>query len=32
MRLILNVVWLIFGGLWMAAGYLVAAVDRKSVV
>ena len=26
MRLILNIIWLIFGGLWMAAGYLVAAL------
>jgi uncharacterized membrane protein YccF (DUF307 family) len=26
MRLILNVVWLIFGGLWMAVGYLLAAL------
>jgi uncharacterized membrane protein YccF (DUF307 family) len=26
MRLILNVIWLIFGGLWMAVGYLVAAL------
>ncbi|MEY8014658.1 YccF domain-containing protein [Mycobacterium servetii] len=26
MRTILNVVWLVFGGLWMAAGYLVAAL------
>lgn len=26
MRPILNVVWLIFGGLWMAAGYLAAAL------
>ena len=26
MRAILNVIWLIFGGLWMAAGYLVAAL------
>ena len=26
MRLLLNVVWLIFGGLWMAIGYLVAAI------
>ncbi|HTX98007.1 MAG TPA: YccF domain-containing protein [Mycobacterium sp.] len=26
MRLILNVIWLTFGGLWMAAGYLVAAL------
>ncbi len=26
MRLILNVIWLIFGGLWMAAGYLLAAL------
>jgi uncharacterized membrane protein YccF (DUF307 family) len=26
MRLILNVVWLVFGGLWMALGYLVAAL------
>jgi uncharacterized membrane protein YccF (DUF307 family) len=26
MRLILNVIWLVFGGLWMAAGYLLAAL------
>jgi uncharacterized membrane protein YccF (DUF307 family) len=26
MRLILNVIWLIFGGLWLAVGYLVAAL------
>src|ERR1700726_4467894 len=26
MRLILNVIWLVFGGLWMAVGYLVAAL------
>jgi uncharacterized membrane protein YccF (DUF307 family) len=26
MRLILNIIWLIFGGLWMAVGYLVAAL------
>lgn len=26
MRLILNVVWLLFGGLWMAVGYLAAAL------
>lgn len=26
MRLILNIIWLLFGGLWMAAGYLVAAL------
>ena len=26
MRLILNIIWLIFGGLWLAAGYLVAAL------
>lgn len=26
MRLVLNVIWLVFGGLWMAAGYLVAAL------
>ena len=26
MRLILNVIWLIFGGLWMAAGYVLAAL------
>lgn len=26
MRLILNVVWLIFGGLWLALGYAVAGV------
>jgi uncharacterized membrane protein YccF (DUF307 family) len=26
MRLILNVIWRVFGGLWMALGYLVAAI------
>ena len=26
MRLILNIIWLVFGGLWLALGYLVAAV------
>ncbi len=26
MRLILNAIWLLFGGLWMALGYLVAAL------
>jgi uncharacterized membrane protein YccF (DUF307 family) len=26
MRLVLNVIWLIFGGLWLALGYLLAAV------
>jgi uncharacterized membrane protein YccF (DUF307 family) len=26
MRLILNIIWLVFGGLWMAVGYLVAAL------
>ncbi|BBY05560.1 YccF domain-containing protein [Mycobacterium noviomagense] len=26
MRLILNVIWLIFGGLWLAVGYLLAAL------
>jgi uncharacterized membrane protein YccF (DUF307 family) len=26
MRLILNVIWLVFGGLWMALGYLVASL------
>src|ERR1700739_2609394 len=26
MRLVLNVIWLIFGGLWMAVGYLLAAL------
>jgi len=26
MRLTLNVIWLVFGGLWMAAGYLLAAL------
>ena len=25
MRLILNIIWLIFGGLWLALGYLLAA-------
>jgi uncharacterized membrane protein YccF (DUF307 family) len=26
MRLVLNVIWLIFGGLWLALGYLLAAI------
>lgn len=26
MRFILNVVWLVFGGLWMALGYVIAGV------
>lgn len=26
MRVILNVIWLIFGGLWLALGYLLAAL------
>src|ERR1700759_5842237 len=26
MRLILNIIWLLFGGLWLALGYLVAAI------
>lgn len=26
MRLILNIIWLVFGGLWMALGYLLAAL------
>src|SRR5271163_793020 len=26
MRLVLNIIWLIFGGLWMSAGYMVAAL------
>ena len=26
MRLILNIVWLIFGGLWLSLGYLLAAL------
>lgn len=26
MRLILNIIWLVFGGLWLALGYLFAAV------
>jgi uncharacterized membrane protein YccF (DUF307 family) len=26
MRLILNVIWLIFGGVWLALGYLLAAL------
>jgi uncharacterized membrane protein YccF (DUF307 family) len=26
MRLILNIIWLIFGGLWLALGYLLAAI------
>ena len=26
MRLILNIIWLLFGGLWMAIGYVAAAL------
>jgi uncharacterized membrane protein YccF (DUF307 family) len=26
MRLILNIIWLVLGGLWMAVGYVVAAL------
>lgn len=26
MRLVLNVIWLVFGGLWLALGYLLAAL------
>src|SRR5579875_2221569 len=26
MRLVLNIIWLVFGGLWLAAGYLLAAL------
>jgi uncharacterized membrane protein YccF (DUF307 family) len=26
MRLILNIIWLLFGGLWLALGYLIAAL------
>ncbi|GAA4489350.1 YccF domain-containing protein [Rhodococcus olei] len=26
MRLILNIIWLVFGGLWLALGYFVAGV------
>ncbi|MGA9870366.1 MAG: YccF domain-containing protein [Rhodococcus sp. (in: high G+C Gram-positive bacteria)] len=26
MRLILNIIWLIFGGLWLALGYFVAGI------
>ena len=26
MRVILNIIWLIFGGLWLAVGYLLAAL------
>lgn len=26
MRLVLNVIWLVFGGLWLAVGYLLAAL------
>lgn len=26
MRLVLNVIWLIFGGLWLALGYFVAGI------
>src|SRR6202012_6135658 len=28
MRLILNIIWLVFGGLWMAVGTLMAALIR----
>lgn len=26
MRVVLNIIWLLFGGLWPARGYLVAAL------
>lgn len=26
MRVLLNIIWLIFGGLWLALGYLLAAI------
>ena len=26
LSLVLNIIWLIFGGLWLALGYLVAAL------
>lgn len=26
MRLVLNVIWLVFGGLWLSLGYLLAAI------
>ena len=26
MRLILNIIWLVFGGLWLALGYFLAAI------
>jgi uncharacterized membrane protein YccF (DUF307 family) len=26
MRMILNIIWLLFGGLWLALGYLIAAL------
>ena len=26
MRLVLNIIWLVFGGLWLALGYLLAAL------
>ena len=26
MRLVLNIIWLLFGGLWLAMGYLIAAL------
>ncbi len=26
MRLVLNIIWLVFGGLWLALGYLAAAL------
>jgi uncharacterized membrane protein YccF (DUF307 family) len=32
MRLILNVIWLVFGGLWMAVGYLAAAIVSFALI
>ncbi|BBX95065.1 hypothetical protein MLAC_03590 [Mycobacterium lacus] len=32
MRVILNVVWPVFGGLWSAAGYLAAALVSFSLL
>ena len=32
MRLILNIVWLVFGGLWLALGYLLAASSASSII
>ncbi len=32
MRLVLNIIWLVFSGLWMAVGYLAAALISFSLI